>query len=153
MIRISKNADYAIVLLAHLAKEGGIESLHNARELAEATHVPLPMVSKLLKALAREGLLSSHRGIKGGYHLARAAREISVAEIICAVEGPIGLTECADESGNCEQQPFCDVSSHWQKINRVVFGALKNMPLTEMIREPSKSLVQIQAPPPATSAG
>ena len=88
MIRITKNADYAIVLLAQIAKcaDG---ALHSARELSEETHIPLPTVSKLLKALTHGSLLNSHRGIKGGYNLAREAREISIAEIISAVEGPI----------------------------------------------------------------
>ncbi len=156
MIRISKNADYAIVLLAHLAslvkQEAGEREVHNAREVAEATHVPLPTVSKLLKAMARADLLVSHRGIKGGFGLARPARTISVAEIICAVEGPIELIECAGEEHHCDQEPFCGVSANWQKINKVIFGALDNMPLTEMIRPPSDSLLQILPPPTPSGA-
>jgi len=147
MIRISKNADYAIIILAHFAS-ADVGSVLNARETADQTHLPLPMVSKLLKALARAGLLASHRGAKGGYNLARPPREISIASIISAVEGPIGLTECTQDDGHCFQEPYCEVSSHWQKINRVVFGALRNMPLTEMIRSQDEPLVQIQAPAP-----
>ncbi|MBW2712434.1 MAG: SUF system Fe-S cluster assembly regulator [Deltaproteobacteria bacterium] len=145
MIRITKNADYAIVLLAQIAKCAD-DALHSARELSEETHIPLPTVSKLLKALAHGELLNSHRGIKGGYHLAREAREISIAEIISAVEGPIEITECVSHEGHCEQEPYCGVSGNWQKINRVIYGALQNMPLTEMIRESSNSFVEILSP-------
>jgi FeS assembly SUF system regulator len=145
MIRITKNADYAIVLLAQIARCSD-DSLHSARELSEQTHVPLPTVSKLLKGLTHGELLKSHRGIKGGYNLARDAREISIAEIISAVEGPIEMTECINHEGLCEQEPYCGVSANWHKINRVIYGALQNMPLTEMIRESSSSLVQILSP-------
>jgi FeS assembly SUF system regulator len=145
MIRITKNADYAIVLLAQIARCHDA-ARHSARELSEQTHIPLPTVSKLLKALTHGELLNSHRGIKGGYNLARDAREISIAEIISAVEGPLEMTECISHEGLCEQEPYCGVSGNWQKINRVIYGALQNMPLTEMIRDSSSSLVQILSP-------
>ena len=94
MIRITKQTDYGIVLLTYLA--GHTERLFNAPELAAETHLPLPMVSKILKVLTREGMLASHRGVKGGYSLARLPEEISMAEIIAALEGPIALTECVE---------------------------------------------------------
>ena len=112
MHRISRLTDYGIVLLAHLAGERG-GTTHNARELAQRSNLPLPAVSKILKTLTHEGLLVSHRGAKGGYGLARDASEISVAEIIAALEGPIALTECTLGPGHCHQEITCMTHLPW----------------------------------------
>ena len=119
MIRLSRISDYGIVLMAHLA---GFEDgqPHNAREIASAAGLPLPVVSKILKGLAREGLLESHRGAKGGYGLARSPHEITADEMIEALEGPIGLTECTVHPGECAQESSCGVREPWQRINAVV---------------------------------
>ncbi len=93
MFRISRLTDYGIVVMAHLAGCEDGDS-HNARELAEETRLPAPFVSKILKSLTRAGLLVSQRGSKGGYSLARTPGEISVVEMITALEGPVGITEC-----------------------------------------------------------
>ena len=131
MIRLTKQTDYGIVLLSHLAVSS--EDHLNAPELARETHLPLPMVSKILKTLARSGLLESHRGVKGGYRLARSAAAISVAEIIAALEGPIAITECAPESSDeCSYEGFCRVRTNWQRINRAVRDALAGVSLEEM---------------------
>jgi FeS assembly SUF system regulator len=130
MIRITKQTDYGIVLLTHLSAQP--ERQYNAPDLAAEAQLPLPMVSKILKHLAREGLLLSHRGVKGGYSLARPPREISMAEIISALEGPIAITECIDEMGNCFHEPICQVRSNWQRINDAVRGALAGITLAEM---------------------
>jgi len=132
MIRITKQTDYGTVLLTHLAANP--ERQLNAPELAAETHLPLPMVSKILKLLAREGLLSSHRGVKGGYGLARHAEEISMAEIIAALEGPIALTQCISVEGDCAHEPLCPVRSNWQRINVAVRAALEGIALSEMAR-------------------
>jgi len=94
MIRLSRITDYGIVLMVRLAQNPDDEA-RNARNLAAETGLPVPVVSKVLKTLAREGLLSSQRGSKGGYALARSAGDISVPEMITALEGPISLTECS----------------------------------------------------------
>ena len=96
--------------------------------------LPLPMVSKILKALARAGILLSHRGAKGGYSLARPADEISAAEMITALEGPIGLTECTVHPGQCVQEASCHVREPWQRINAVVRDALRDVTLAELAR-------------------
>ena len=132
MIRMSKLTDYGIVLLAELGSLHG-ENPHNARELAARTHLPLPVVSKLLKALAREGILVSHRGSKGGYGLARRPEEISVAEVIRVLEGPIALTECGTHPGLCAQESLCQVRTPWRRINDVIRDALANVTLAELI--------------------
>ncbi|MFH0943920.1 MAG: SUF system Fe-S cluster assembly regulator [Planctomycetota bacterium] len=132
MIRMTRQADYGIVLLTCFAQsEGG--GPYNARELAGKVHLPVPMVAKILKGLAREGLLSSQRGVHGGYCLARPATEISVAEIIVALEGPIGITDCSSmETFSCDIAALCAVKSNWQTINLVVREALDQISLARM---------------------
>lgn len=136
MIRLSRLTDYGIVLMAHLAKaeETAPESgaVHAAREVAEATRLPVPVVSKILKTLARGGLLVSHRGAKGGYSLARKPAEISVPEMIAVLEGPIHLTECTQHSGACAQESLCDVREPWQRINAAVQQALARISLADL---------------------
>jgi FeS assembly SUF system regulator len=140
MMRIGKLTDYAIVLLTYFAREGegaeqGEEISHAAPGLAALAQLPLPTVSKILKALSRGGLLISQRGAKGGYRLTRPAQQISVAEIIAVLEGPIALTECStDVPGLCELEPVCPVRSNWRKINLAVRDALEGLTLAAMTR-------------------
>ena len=132
MLRITKQTDYGTLLLTHIAR-GRRAAMFSARDLAAETHIPLPMVSKILKLLVRAELLESHRGVKGGYSLARSSLEISVAHIILALEGPIAITECSDHGNSeCNMEGGCSVSNHWQRINRAVFGALEGISLEEM---------------------
>jgi FeS assembly SUF system regulator len=134
MFRISKLADYGVSLLAALAADLGGEP-HTARGLACRVGLPLPTVSKILKALSRQGLLVSHRGVRGGYVLARPPGEITVAEIIRALEGPIGMTECAASgSGSCAKEPSCGVRANWRLISDAFSGALDTITLAEMTR-------------------
>jgi FeS assembly SUF system regulator len=143
MIRITKQTDYGIVLLTHLAANS--DRQYNAPELAAEARLPLPMVSKILKLLARDGLLASHRGVKGGYSLARPAEEISMAEIIAALEGPIAITECVSVDSGCSHEALCPASSNWRRINEAVRGALEGITLAEMAlpRKPAEKLVTL----------
>ena len=132
MLRMTRLTDYGVVLLSHIARQPD-RLTRNAPELAGAAHLPLPTVSKILKILAREGLLVPHRGAKGGFSLARAPEDITVADIIKALEGPIALTECSDHAGDrCEIESLCPVSTPWRRINRAVFEALHGITLAEM---------------------
>jgi FeS assembly SUF system regulator len=131
MIRLTKQTDYGIVLLSQLVVSS--EEHHNAPELSRETHLPLPMVSKILKLLARAGLLESHRGVKGGYRLARSPAAISVADVIAALDGPIAITECApDSSEECSYEAFCRVRANWQRIHHAVHDALASVTLEDM---------------------
>jgi len=145
MIRITKQTDYGIVLLTHLAAHP--ERTFNAPELAAETRLPPPMVSKTLKLLAREGLLASHRGVRGGYGLAQPAEEITMTRVISALEGPIAITECIDLSGECSHERICPTRNNWQRINHALKEALDRISLAEMappIRpEPGARLVQL----------
>jgi len=105
----------------------------NARELAEGADLPVPMVSKILKALAREGLLVSQRGAKGGYLLARPPEELTVSEMIRVLEGPVALTDCAIGPALCEHETMCAVREPWQLISRVVEKALADVTLADLV--------------------
>jgi FeS assembly SUF system regulator len=129
---MTRQTDYGIVLLTHMVQRVH-ETVYTARDLAAECQLPLPMVSKILKVLARKDLLVSHRGIKGGYSLGRAPGEISVAEIIGALEGPIAITECSvSGDGNCKQETVCPIRDNWQLINQAVLQALRGITLLEM---------------------
>ena len=129
MLRISKMSDYAILLMVELARDGETLSAH---ALADRIHVEMPTASKLLKLLAGAGLLESYRGISGGYCVKRPAAQISVAEVIAAIEGPIAMTECSVEPGLCHQEDHCSLRSNWQRISVAVNHALENVSLAEM---------------------
>jgi FeS assembly SUF system regulator len=131
MLRITKQSDYGIVLMTLFAGDGR-ERVHSTRDLAALAKLPLPTVSKILKALARAGLLQSHRGVKGGYRLSRQPGDISVEEIIRALEGPIAITECVEVGSDCEIEGTCPVRTNWQRINGAVRDALAGIRLSEM---------------------
>jgi FeS assembly SUF system regulator len=131
MFRLNKLTDYGIVLMAHVARSPE-DTPHTARDLAKATRVPLPTVGKLLRQLSEYGLLSSHRGVKGGYNLARDAGEISVAEIVLALEGPIGFTECSVVKGLCNMERSCAIKSNSQIIGDALRDALQHVTLFDL---------------------
>jgi FeS assembly SUF system regulator len=133
VLRISKLTDYGIVLLSRLAEQQPGITL-NAREMSESTGLPLPVVSKMLKALVGAELLRSQRGAKGGYSLCRDPARVTVAEIIEALEGPIALMECSAGPGHCEQESACAVREPWQRINHAILGALESVTLAQLAR-------------------
>jgi len=131
MFRLNKLTDYGIVLMAHVARSSE-ESPHTARSLARATRLPLPTVGKLLRQLSDAGLLSSHRGVKGGYNLARQATSISLADIILALEGPIGFTECSVVPGLCDMERSCSIKINSQIIGDALRDALEHVMLADL---------------------
>lgn len=140
MIRMNKLTDYAILVLTHVVREGGPSQ--TARDLAVKTRVPLPTVSKILKELHKAGIVSSHRGIKGGYSLARPAERVSVAEVVQALEGPIALTECSgDLKGLCGLEPGCMVRSNWRTISAAIRGALERISLAALAQPLPRTVV------------
>jgi len=132
MIRMNKLTDYGIVLLTHLARQGD-GPLHSARDLAESSHVPAPTVNKLLKKLSQARLLTSQRGVNGGYTLARDPAEISVAEAITALEGPIAITECSTSvTGLCSLEQICPNRSGWRNISQAIRETLEGLSLEDI---------------------
>lgn len=132
MLRVSKLTDYATEVMAVLAAAPG--RVHNAQELAERAHLEAPTVSKLLKQLAGAGLIESFRGVNGGYRLAREPARISIADIVTAMEGPIGMTECSAQAGLCDHETHCGVRVNWQRINEAIAGALAGVSLADMLK-------------------
>jgi len=129
MIKLSKLSDYGVAIMADLARRQERQPLA-ARDLAQSLGLPLPTVSKLLKLLAKGGLLDSHRGAKGGYLLAREPERIDLAQILVALEGPVSMTDCVE--GDCEHQALCGASGSWHWINQRVIEALREVTLAEM---------------------
>ena len=120
MLRFSKKADYALIALKDLASrpEGTSSS---AREIAERYNIPVELMAKVLQRLARMGMVASHQGTHGGYHLARDAAQISVADVIQAIDGPVLVTACSDEDESCEQYDKCNVRDPlWRLKDRIV---------------------------------
>lgn len=130
MLRISKMADYGTIILTAMAKEP--ERTQSAAEIVSLTGLPVPSVSKLLKRFVREGLVLSLRGAKGGYKLSRSPAEISTAQILQAIDGPIGVTECSAHPGSCHHEVGCQVRANWQVVNRAMLGALEQITLKQM---------------------
>jgi len=137
MLRVSKLTDYATVLmtvLAGMAATRGADAVVSAQDLSERAHLESPTVSKLLKQLAHAGLVASFRGVNGGYRLAREPEKITIAEIVTAMEGPIGMTECSAQAGLCGHESHCGVRVNWQRINQAIAQALAGVTLADMIK-------------------
>ena len=131
MVRLSRLTDYGIVVMSHMAAHR--ESIVTARELSERSGLPLPTVSKVLKLLSKADLVESHRGVNGGYQLAREPGKICVTDMIDALEGPIAMTDCSIvDTNTCQLDQHCPVKGPWQKINLVVRGALSGLTLDDM---------------------
>ncbi|HEY3521626.1 MAG TPA: SUF system Fe-S cluster assembly regulator [Rhodanobacteraceae bacterium] len=130
MLRVSRLADYASVVMTCLARQP--REVLSAVQIAEATRLELPTVSKLLKQLAHANLVESFRGAAGGYRLARSPGEITLAEIVEALDGPIGMTDCC--AAGCDRETHCDVSPGWRSVGGAVDAALRAVSLADMLR-------------------
>ena len=136
MIRLTNLADYAVVVMTTAARCP--DAKLSAAKVADATAIPAPTVAKLMGTLARSGLLTASRGVAGGFALARLPGQISVAEIVEAVDGPIALTNCQQgETSDCTLTGSCSVRGHWGPINRAVRAALEAVTLADLARPPA----------------
>ncbi|RED52336.1 SUF system Fe-S cluster assembly regulator [Aestuariispira insulae] len=153
MFRLSKLTDYGFVLLAHMTGRAG-ETV-TAPELAEATALPQPTVAKTLKALAKAGVVVSHRGVGGGYSLDRAPDDISVAEIISAMEGPVALTACVEGAEHqCDVESCCPMRGHWDSINHAVKTALEGISLADVSSKNNvPDFINMDQPAPSFAQG
>ena len=142
-MKINKLTDYSIVILANLVAKDE-NAMYTAKELSEFSGIPLPTVTRILKMLSNEGILESQRGAQGGYELTKNSTDISVAEVIEAMEGPIALTECGSDDCGCAFEPSCAVGKPWQKINKAVNDVLQNISLSDMsARDESQNLLKL----------
>ncbi len=131
-MRLARMTDYAVVVLCQMARAPG-RAVFTATALAEATGLPLPSVSKLLKKLAQRDVVTAQRGASGGYSLARPAEQITAREIIVALEGPLVLAACVDEGEeSCGFERSCPIRGHWDPVNMAVHDALGKVTLAEM---------------------
>jgi FeS assembly SUF system regulator len=131
MLRISKMADYGTIVLTMMAKDPG--RTQSVAEIGAVTGLPVPSVSKILKIFVSEGLVLSLRGSKGGYKLSRPPEEISTAQILKAIDGPIGMTECSTHPGLCSHESGCQVRANWQMVSRAMLDTLEQITLNQMI--------------------
>src|SRR6476620_1818526 len=144
MLRLSKKADYALMAMKHLALRGDRGS-SSAREIAEQYDIPIELLAKVLQRLVRRGLLVSQQGTRGGYQLARRPAQMSVADVIQAIEGPVTVTACSStDEGGCEQFAKCNVRDPLWKVRERILSALGECTIAELAAESSPV-------PPATS--
>ena len=144
MLRLSKKADYALIAMKHLAVRGDQQSQasSSAREIAELYDIPIELMAKVLQRLVRRGLLASHQGSRGGYQLARMPSQISVADVIQAIDGPVTVTACSTEEGQCEQFAKCNVRDPLWRVRERILSALGECTIAELAADP---------PPPAAA--
>ena len=135
MLRVTKLTDYATVVLTVLASEPA--TVLSAAGLAERAGLEIPTVAKVLKPLAQAGLVEGFRGAAGGYRLARDPARITLVDIVEAMEGPLGMTECSLHAGNCGIESSCGVRANWRRINDVVADALRSVTLADMLGTPA----------------
>lgn len=145
MIILSKLADYAVIIATHLAV--GAERQMTAAALAEEAKLPRATVAKVLKALAHAGLVAGARGAAGGYRLAREPGAISIAELVAAIDGAIGVTQCTSHVPDCSRTNFCPTRPHWHRINQAVGTALGAVMLADML----PPFARLPSQPPAVS--
>ena len=149
MLRLSKLADYAVVVLVRLSHADGCQT---SPGIAGRTGLPEPTVAKVLKALAGAGLVLSQRGARGGYRLARGLEGIAVAEVVAAIDGPIALTACVEGGvGGCEAETSCPVRGRWDPVNQAVLAALSRITLADMsaaVPRPFVASAAVRSPVP-----
>jgi FeS assembly SUF system regulator len=131
MLQINKLTDYATIILGVLALAP--EKLASASHIAQQTHLALPTVSKLLKILTENGLVQSVRGTGGGYQLARSAKEMTLADVLSAIEGRLAITQCCTTS-SCALDSMCAVKENWRLIHKKIVAALDSVTIHDMIR-------------------
>ena len=140
MLKIGKMADYGLLLTNQLAKTD--KPLSTTEELAKATQLPLATVRKLLKKLVDAGIVASTRGARGGYVLAKAATDLTVADVINAIEGPIAITQCSGHDAHCSMAADCDLKENWSTINRVIATVLGQLSLADMANRVSERTIR-----------
>lgn len=136
MLRLSKKADYALMAMKHLALRGDRNS-SNAREIAEMYDIPIELMAKVLQRLVHGGLLLSQQGTRGGYQLARVPGQISVADVIQAIDGPVTVTACSLEEGQCEQFSKCNVRDPLWRVRERIQTALGECTIAELAADPA----------------
>jgi len=128
MLRVTKLTDYATLLMTVLAERA--DGIYSTTGLAERAGLELPTVAKILKQLGQAGLVLSTRGASGGYRLSRSPAEISLLDIVEAMEGPLAVTECSGHEGQCGIEHQCGIRANWRRVNDVIVDALRTVSLS-----------------------
>lgn len=144
MLRISKLTDYATVIMSFLALDP--LGVFSATRIAKEVYLSNPTVSKILKILSEAGLVKSFRGIGGGYQLARSTKEITVAEVVSAIEGSLAMTECC-ATNSCALDSWCAIKENWQIINKIILEALGRVTLHDMTHSLKKHPLALKGIP------
>jgi len=134
MLKLSKKADYALIAVRHLAAHRGDPS-QSASDIAEAYGVSAPLLAKVLQRLARNGLVTARHGSSGGYQLARHPSEISALDVINAVEGPVVITSCITNHGNCGQSSTCTIREPLRRVNESIAKVLSSVTISQMAED------------------
>jgi Rrf2 family protein len=142
MFKLSKKADYGLIAAAHLAHNEGV-SCSSAKDIADAYGIPYPLMAKILQRLAKNGILVSQHGTRGGYYLAKPASQITAFDVIDAIDGPVRITSCVTTRGECDQSAHCIVREPLGKVNDRVIHALSEVTLSGMAGA-STGLVQME---------
>jgi Rrf2 family protein len=143
MLKLTKKADYGLIALKHLAVSSGDVS-SSAKAIADCYGIPLPLLAKILQKLTKLGMLQSLPGTNGGYRLAREANQITALEVIRAIDGPIILTSCFTEHGECSHSEKCTVREPLRRVHEGILNLLNTITISDMSRdEPSEALLRI----------
>jgi len=137
MLRLTKKADYGLMALKYLAEQAALgPAAQSAKEIADAYHIPPPLLAKILQTLTRAGLLVSHAGTNGGYALARPAKEISAFEVIRAIDGPLFITSCITIHGTCDLDSHCTIKEPLRKVNDSIKELLSGIRISDLAEAP-----------------
>ena len=139
MLRLSKKADYALIALKHLARQGGAGGSTSAREIAEEYGIPLELMAKVLQRLVRSGLLVSTQGTRGGYTLQRPSASISVADVIQAIDGPFTVTACSTDDHACEQFEKCIIRDPLWRLRERIVQAMGTVSVAELASDAERA--------------
>jgi Rrf2 family protein len=151
MLRLSKKADYGLIAIMHLASQGSGRSA-SAKEMADAYHLPLPLLAKVLQKLTKQGFLAAMHGVNGGYRLARDAGGISALEVIRAIDGPVFLTSCSAHDADCHRTSMCTARGPLEKIREDILRLLDGITISEMSPGPGREAPLVELRVTRTSA-
>jgi Rrf2 family transcriptional regulator, cysteine metabolism repressor len=137
MLKLSKKIDYGLMAISHIAYRGDDNKIVNTKRIAEEYSIPVELLAKILQKMAKGGLITSLNGPKGGYVLARPPRDITIGEVVKAIEGPIELVDCyRGGEADCQQLGKCSVRRPIRRIQDSISRLLDSMTIEEITRLP-----------------
>jgi Rrf2 family protein len=146
VLKLTKKADYGLIALRHLASAPSATA--STKEIADSYHLPVPLLAKVLQKLTRAKILESAAGTNGGYKLARDPRRITALEVVRALDGPVILTHCFTEHGQCDQSSNCTVREPLRRVHEAILELLSRFTITDLAESPAQPLTTLQVAPP-----